>query len=231
MRGKIALTPELVARVERTEPDLGPEPGRALMTDGDYARACSAILNSHAGGDLWIFAYGSLLWRPGFEFVERKAAILRGWHRAFCILLKRFRGTPEQPGLMLALDHGGSCRGAVLRLASEGAREELEKLLRREVPFSDVANAWRWVEADISGERHKVLTFYAGIRRDDFYVRLPIHAQAHMLARAAGHGGSGAAYLQQTVVKLEELGIHDRYLWQLQHMVAHEIHQMFPNMT
>ena len=66
------------------------------------------------------------------------------------------------------------------------------------------------------------------MRRDVFYARLPIHTQAHMLARAAGHGGSGAAYLHQTVTKLEELGIHDRYLWELQHLVAAEIRAMSP---
>jgi cation transport protein ChaC len=64
------------------------------------------------------------------------------------------------------------------------------------------------------------------MRRDRFYVDLPLHAQAHMLARAAGFGGSGAAYLHNTVMKLEELGIHDSYLWELQHLVAAEIREM-----
>jgi cation transport protein ChaC len=140
--------------------------------------------------------------------------------------LSRFRGSPEQPGLMLALDTGGSCKGEVYRIDAASAQLQLDKLLRREVPFRRISSAWRWVDVDIAGARQRALTFYAGMRRDRFYVDLPIHAQAHMLARAAGWGGSGAAYLHFTVMKLAELGIHDTYLWELQHQVAAEIRQL-----
>lgn len=228
MRRKLVLTPELVARVDRKVPQdhLPPDPDREPMTDADYAEAVSRILEQHGPGTIWVFAYGSLLWNPGFTFAERRTATLRGWHRAFCMKLSRFRGSPEQPGLMLALDHGGSCKGEAYCIAEEGVATELEKLLRREVPFRRIASAWRWVEVDIAGARQRALTFYAGMRRDRFYVDLPIHAQAHMLARAAGFGGSGAAYLHFTVMKLEELGIHDSYLWELQHLVAVEIENL-----
>jgi glutathione-specific gamma-glutamylcyclotransferase len=231
VRTKLVLTPELVARVDRKLPDPGPDADREPMTDTDYAATRDDVLHSLDGRTLWIFGYGSLLWNPGFDFVERLPARLRGWHRSFCIQLKRFRGSPEQPGLMLALDHGGSCKGEVFRVASGTEQAEIEKLLRREIPYRRLMRAWRLVEVDIHGKRQQVLTFYAGIRRDFFYVRLPIHQQAHMLARAAGHGGSGAAYLHQTVMKLEELGIHDTYLWQLQHLVAAEIRAMFPDLA
>ena len=229
MRRSVVLTPDLVARVERKVPQdhLPPDPDRVPMTDEDYALAVSAIMEANGPGDVLVFGYGSLLWNPGFEFEERRSAWLRGWHRAFCMQLFRFRGSPEQPGLMLALDHGGSCKGEVFRIARDKAPPEIDKLFRREVPYQRLARAWRFVEVDTGGTRRKALTFYAGMRRDRFYARLPIHAQAHMLARAAGHGGSGAAYLHHTVVKLEELGIHDTYLWELQHLVAAEIRAMF----
>ncbi len=232
MRGKIALTSSLVAHVDRTIPQehLGPDPSRVPMTEEDYAAAAADILAASGKGPLWVFGYGSLLWNPGFAFVERRAACLRGWHRAFCMQLLRFRGSPEQPGLMLALDHGGSCKGEVFRIDEASAPAEVDKLLRREIPYRRLARAWRWVDVDTGDRRQKALTFYAGMRRDRFYVRLPLDVQAHMLARAAGHGGSGAAYLHQTVMKLEELGIHDRYLWQLQHLVAAEIRTMFPDL-
>ncbi len=225
IRRSLVLTRDLVARVDRTVPQdhLPPDPDRVPMTDDDYAADVTLILDGHGPGPIWVFAYGSLLWNPGFLFDARKPARLRGWHRAFCMQLFRFRGSPEQPGLMLALDHGGSCKGEVFRIAQAGAADELGKLMRREVPYRRIASAWRFVEVDIEGSRQKALTFYAGMRRDRFYVDLPIHAQAHMLARAAGHGGSGAAYLHHTVMKLEELGIHDSYLWELQHLVAAEI--------
>jgi glutathione-specific gamma-glutamylcyclotransferase len=230
MRRKLVLTHELVARVDRTVPQdhLPPDANRVPMTDEDFAAVVAQIIQEHGPKPVWVFGYGSLLWNPGFAFEERRPARLRGWHRAFCMQLFRFRGSPEQPGLMLALDHGGSCKGEVFRIAGESAPQELEKLVRREVPYRRLARAWRFVDVDIHGERQKALTFYAGMRRDLFYARLPIHTQAHMLARAAGHGGSGAAYLHHTVTKLEELGIHDSYLWELQHLVAAEIRAMFP---
>lgn len=228
MRRKLVLTPDLVARVDRKVPQdhLPQDPDRVPMSDADYGEAVSRILSQHGPGPIWVFAYGSLLWNPGFDFAERRTAMLRGWHRAFCMQISRFRGSPEQPGLMLALEQGGCCKGEVFRIAEQGAAVELDKLMRREVPYRRLVNAWRWVSVDIAGARHKALTFYAGMRRDRFYVEYPIHAQAHMLARAAGWGGSGAAYLHHTVMKLEELGIHDTYLWELQHLVAAEIREM-----
>lgn len=225
MRRPVVLTPDLVARVERKVPQdhLPPDPDREPMSDQDYAEAVQAILSANGPGALRVFAYGSLLWNPGIEIEAREPARLRGWHRAFCMKISRFRGSPEQPGLMMALDHGGSCMGELFRIAETKAPAELEKLLRREVPYRRIATAWRWIDVNTIEGRLRALTFYAGMRRDRFYIRLPLHAQAHMLARAAGFGGSGAAYLHYTVMKLEELGIHDTYLWELQHLVAAEI--------
>ena len=233
MRAKLVLTPELVARVDRkiAQDHLPADPARVAMTDADFTTTVSDILASHGAGPLWIFGYGSLLWNPGFAFDARRPARLRGWHRAFCMELNRFRGSPEQPGLMLALEHGGSCKGEAFRVAEATAAVELEKLIRREIPFRRMAGAWRWVELDLEGGKHKALTFYAGMRRDVFYVDLPIHQQAHMLARAAGFGGSGADYLHQTVTRLDAIGIHDTYLWDLQHLVAAEIRAMFPDLA
>lgn len=230
MRAKLVLTPELVSRVERRIPQ-DPDPERVAMTDADYQAELNGILGSRDDGPFWVFAYGSLLWNPDFEFEERKPARLRGWHRAFCMKLSRFRGSEDQPGLMLALDHGGSCAGEIFRIADDAVEAQINKLVRREVPYTRRARAWRWVDADAGGARLRALTFYAGMRRDLYYVNLPIHAQAHMLARAAGHGGSGAAYLHQTVMKLDELGIHDSYLWDLQHLVAAEIRSLYPDLS
>ncbi len=233
MRGRLVLTSDLVAKVDRkvAQDHLPVDPTRAPMTDEDYAAAVEAVLAANGPGDLHVFGYGSLLWNPGFDFEERHPAWIKGWHRAFCMKLLRFRGSPDQPGLMLALDHGGSCKGEVFRIAGTKAPAEIEKLMRREVPYRRLARAWRFVGADMADGKVRALTFYAGMRRDLFYASLPIEQQAHMLARAAGHGGSGAAYLHQTVAKLEELGIHDSYLWRLQHLVAAEIRAMFPELA
>ncbi len=226
----LVLTSDLVAKVERKIPQdhLPPDPGRVPMTDADYAEAVAAMMAGKPEGSTHVFGYGSLLWNPGFDYVERRPLLLHGWHRSFCMKLSRFRGSPEQPGLMLALEQGGSCKGEIFRIAPGSEAAEFEKLMRREVPYQRLRRAWRWVEMRLDGRRTKALTFYAGMRGDVFHVSLPLKEQAHMLARAAGHGGSGAAYLHQTVVKLEELGIHDSYLWDLQHLVAAEIRTMFP---
>lgn len=228
----VVLTPDLVAKVERKVPQdhLPLDPGRVPMADADYAEMVAAIMASRPSGPAYVFGYGSLLWNPGFDYVERRPVWLRGWHRSFCMKLSRFRGSPEQPGLMLALEQGGSCRGEVFRLAEDSAAAQFDKMVRREVPYKRLRRAWRWVDVTVSGTKTKALTFYAGMRGDVFYFKVPLKDQAHMLARAAGHGGSGAAYLHQTVMKLEELGIHDSYLWELQHLVAAEIRMMFPEL-
>lgn len=230
MRGRISLTPELVAHVDRAVPQehLPDDPNRIPMTDADYEAALADILRGGGGGPTYVFGYGSLLWNPGFAFDDRQPAGLHGWHRNFCMKLFRFRGSPDQPGLMLALEAGGYCKGEIFRLPENRAAQEIETLLRREIPYRRLARAWRWVTVRAGGSSLRALTFYAGMRHDHFYAKLPIEAQAKMLARAVGYGGSGAAYLQQTVAKLEELGIHDRYLWRLQALVAQEIHKMLP---
>jgi cation transport protein ChaC len=231
MRAKLVLTPDLVAKVDRKVPQdhLPDDPGRVRMTDADYAETVAAAMASHAERPIWVFGYGSLLWNPGFDFIARRTAVLRGWHRDFCMQISRFRGSPEQPGLMLALEPGGCCKGEAFRLDDANPAAEIEKLFRREVPYRRLASAWRWVHLDIDGERQRALTFYAGMRGDLFHVKYPIQQQANMLARAAGYAGSGAAYLQQTVAKLEERGIHDTYLWELQELVAAEIRKMYPH--
>ena len=223
---KIRLTAEIVALVDRTEPDPGPDAERVPMSDEDYAAAKAHILALNGPGPLHVFGYGSLLWKPGFEHEQRQPASVHGWHRSFCMLLKRFRGSPERPGLMLALDHGGSCRGEVFRISSGQVPAQVEKLLRREIPYRRLARAYRFVTAKTPEGPVRALTFYAGMRRDFFFVAHAIDDQARLIARAAGHGGSAAAYLFETVRKLEELGIHDRYIWHLQELVAEEIRSL-----
>src|SRR4030095_8156594 len=132
---KLRLTPELVALIARKVEDGGPAPGVVVHNDADYEASLQALLaaGSWQGEDVWVFAYGSLLWNPAFEVTEQSAAVLPGWHRAFCIRLTRFRGTPEQPGLMMSLTPGGSCRGALLRIPGASVESDLRKLWRREM--------------------------------------------------------------------------------------------------
>jgi cation transport protein ChaC len=218
----MALTPELVARAARVVEDAGPSPGAVYLTDAEYDRIVGDALADRAG-DLWLFAYGSLLWKPSFDFVERRLATVRGWHRAFCIRVARFRGTRDRPGLMMALDRGGQCRGMVFRVPAAKAEPVLHGLFRRELVVKPPGTPPRWVSALTDAGPLAALTF-AVDRASPFYSgRLPPDAVAEVLATAAGHWGSGAEYLYNTVSHLEALGIRDRNLWHLQALVAQRL--------
>lgn len=220
----MSLTPDLVARVHRNVPDLGPMPGATPMTDADYAAyLAQALAPVPPGSDVWIFACGSLIWRPEFPIAEQRPALLRGWHRSFCLRLVRYRGTEDCPGLMMALDRGGSCLGVIQRLNGMDAPEHLDLLLRREISVKPATNRPRWVTVECDGERRRAIAFV--VHRDGFAYAGPhsLEETAAVLARACGHWGSGAEYLMNTVAHLEALGIHDRYLWRLQALVAEKI--------
>jgi cation transport protein ChaC len=224
-RRTIRLTPELVARVHRDIADSGPAPGFGHMGEEDYDQLRDELLRDFsAKDDLWVFAYGSLIWRPCCEIDGQELARLNGWHRKFCIKISRWRGTPDNPGLMMALDRGGSCCGVVQRLPASTARERLGQLLRRETSSKQhPTNRPRWVSVDVGGERRRAIVF-AVVRSSPYYSGdLSMEEMAAILAQAVGHWGSGAEYLMNTVQHLEQLGIHDRNLWRLQELVAERI--------
>lgn len=222
----MALTAELVARVERTERDTSPEPGLTLLADADYDGIVEGLLKQHTPETLWLFAYGSLIWKPEFTSLEHRRAVAYGWHRSFCLTLKSWRGTPEVPGLMLALDRGGCCEGVAFRLPDNDHHDQLRRLVRRELGYREDVAATRWINIRMEGESARALAFYAGPRGDDYSSGRTQEEVARILASAAGHMGSCAMYLYQTVTKLEEYGIHDRRLWHLQELVAQNIQRM-----
>ncbi len=94
----------------------------------------------------WIFAYGSLIWKPEVPVVERRVAVAEGWHRAFSLRIEHFRATPDQPGYMMCLDRGGRCEGVVQRLPDEGLAQHLHKLLFREIGSHEALEGTRWIE-------------------------------------------------------------------------------------
>ena len=223
MNFPMALTAELVARCQRAEPDPGPEPGYTYFTDEQYDAAASALLQRKPPGPLWLFAYGSLIWKPAFAAAEHRRATAFGWHRAFCLELTRWRGSPQQPGLMMGLQRGGCCRGLAYRLPDGDHAGQFGQLLRREVGGDEEMHTVRWITVDTEQGRLPALTFWADPSGLNYSVRLSLDRVAEILARACGHIGSGADYLLQTVSKLEEFGIRDRHLWRLQQLVANEI--------
>ena len=223
-RHEMSLTADLVALVHRSVADPGPSPGFEPLTDNDHDERRNTLLASHRkNDDLWLFAYGSLIWKPACEVDVQDHALLRGWHRKFCLRLLRFRGSADCPGLMMALDIGGSCRGVVQRIPAKHVEERLDQLLRRETSVKPASNVPRWVTVETDSGRRRAIAFAINRKGPTYAGPHTLEETADILARACGHWGSGAEYLMHTVAHLEDLGIHDRYLWKLQELVAERI--------
>ena len=223
-RHEMSLTADLIALVHRPVSDPGPPPGFEPLTDRDHDERQAALLASHPkGADLWLFAYGSLIWKPACEVDGQRHGLLRGWHRRFCLRLVRYRGSADCPGLMMALDLGGSCRGVAQRIPARHVEERLGQLLRRETSVKPASNVPRWVTIETDIGRQRALAFTINRKGQTYACPHTLEETAGILAKACGHWGSGAEYLMHTVAHLEDLGIHDRYLWRLQELVAERI--------
>jgi glutathione-specific gamma-glutamylcyclotransferase len=177
-------------------------------TDAEMAALLDAILAEHdPAQDLWVFGYGSLIWNPAFEFVEKQAALLHGWHRRFCLKMFMGRGTLETPGVMLALDHGGACRGVAFRIAAEMVREELGILWQREM-YGGAYHA-RWVTLQAGGKKFRAVAFVINKHHPRYLKELSVEQTAALIATGCGTLGTCREYLENTVVHLRELGLAD----------------------
>ena len=186
------------------------DPSLKVATDEEHAASISAMLKARpdAPGDVWIFAYGSLIWNPTIHTLERRRAELRGYHRRFCLWTHLGRGTPDCPGLMLAIERGGSCRGIAYRIAKAQAEAELMLLWRREM----VTGAYqaRWVKTVTPEGPVAAIAFTMNAKHERYAGRLPDAQVAAIIARAEGPLGSCSKYLFSTVEHLHKLGIRDR---------------------
>src|ERR1700748_3224993 len=160
--------------------------------------------------DLWVFAYGSLIWNPIFGVAERRTASLSGFHRSFCLESTFGRGSSSNPGLMLALDIGGSCDGVALKLHRMGRNAELQLLWRREMLTFSYRPLWIMAHSALGPIR--ALPFVANRSAKNYLGRLPDVDAASRIASAAGLLGSNLDYLQSTHAGLAEHGIEDPYL-------------------
>lgn len=166
---------------------------------------------------LWVFAYGSLMWQPGFPFAEARRARLEGYHRAFCIYSLHYRGTQARPGLVLGLQRGGTCEGVAFRVADEEARAVRAYLHARELIYGVYREAM--VPADLIGpgeaQRVDVLTYIAETGHPSFAGHIPMVRRAAIIRAARGRSGSNLAYFVATLRKLRELGIRQADLERL----------------
>jgi cation transport protein ChaC len=184
------------------------------LSEAELRSTRAALLAGHpAGQDLWVFAYGSLIWNPACHFAERRMARLLGYHRQFCLWTSLGRGSPVRPGLMLGLEHGGSCVGVALRIEAGAIDSELEVIWRREM----VTGAYRpcWVPLRTGEGPLRAIAFVINRRHERYARALPEEQVVATIAHAAGSLGACCDYLFNTVAHLEELGIHDRRLRRL----------------
>jgi cation transport protein ChaC len=169
-------------------------------------------------GDLWVFGYASLIWRPEFDAAEHRPALVRGWHRALRMRSRINRGTPEQPGLVFALLPGGACRGVVYRLPMRQAHAELGRLWAREMP-TGVYDA-RWLPAVTPQGRVGALAFTLSRRSEACHGPIADDHMLHILRHARGRYGTTLEYLAQTARALRETGVRDREIERLMALAA-----------
>ena len=172
-----------------------------------------AWLADHRDRDLWVFAYGSLMWDPGMEFAEVRRGAVTGYARSFCLWDDGARGTKAQPGLMAAIDAGAGCEGLVFRIEKDKLEHETFVLFRREM----IAPAYRpvWVEVATAEGTVRALGFAANHDSEDIVTGIALDEQARMIAYAEGLLGSNFAYLDDMHAHLALLGIEDSYVREL----------------
>jgi len=161
-------------------------------------------------GDLWIFGYGSLMWDPGFPHVASLPALVYGYHREFCIYSSRWRGSPEQPGLVLGLDRGGACRGVAYRIAAPHVSRSLDVLWEREMRRGVYHP--RLLHARLPARGARVLAFVANPKHPGYAGTLPTERTAELIANCHGDRGPNVEYLARTLKHLADLGVRDHHL-------------------
>lgn len=163
--------------------------------------------------DLWVFGYGSLMWRPGFSYEEAVPALLHGAHRSLCVYSWVHRGSRERPGLVLGLDRGGACKGMAFRVAAKNREEVIAYLREREQVTMIYKEAIRALRLeDGFATRTQALTFLVDREHDQYAGVLPRENLLHVVREAQGQSGANPEYVINTANHLEELGIHDPVL-------------------
>src|ERR1700716_3194849 len=167
-------------------------------------------------GDLWVFGYGSLMWRPGFDFIEQVPARLIGEHRALCVYSFDHRGTPEKPGLVLGLDRGGACRGIAFRIAAKLRSRTVEYLRGREQTPNVYREVMRsvWLENE-ARQRVSALAYVVDRGHVQYAGRLSLAEQLRFVQQGHGQSGANREYVLSTVKAIEAEGFRDTQLHQL----------------
>lgn len=165
------------------------------------------VLTGRWDDDLWVFAYGSLMWDPALHFAEVRRARLEGYQRRFCLEMTFGRGTHERPGLTLGLVPGAGCEGLAFRIPADRIEVESEIVWRREVLFEGYVPTFASIDT-VRGEE-EALIFATDTTSEHYVGQLGFEEQARRMAHASGDLGSGFEYLENVVEQLTAVGIED----------------------
>ena len=191
-----------------------PQTDVTWLTDAERDASMWQTLAGWQGDeDLWVYAYGSLIWNPEFEFVEQRHSILRGHHRALCLWSRVNRGTPELPGLVFGLDRGGSCRGVSYRIRARDVPDSFKALWRREMATG--AYHPRWLRCATDSGHVRALAFVMDRQNPGYVPDLTEEHAVEIVCRASGRYGPCIDYVVQTHQALEAAGIRDGRLARL----------------
>lgn len=220
---RLALESKLLQQL-LAHPDLDLK----IWSDQELQLSIQNTLRQKSSKELWIFAYGSLIWNPIFNYCDRRIATVEGWQRKFCLLAPVGRGTIDNPGLVLGLEAkaGASCQGVAYRLQiDENMMSELLLLWRREMVVGSYIPTWISSKSKKShlstakGLATEILTFTVNPQHPTYVKNLPVEKMVESLATAKGSIGSSAEYLGKTVQGLLAAGIEDQALIELDHLV------------
>ena len=199
-----------------------PPPANTFLRWTEQERLASletALKDWRPGQDLWIFGYGSLIWRPEFEFVEQRAASLEGYHRSLCLWSRINRGTPETPGLVFGLEQTGVCQGMVFKIAGQNVEQTFDAVWKREMGTGAYLPSWLTCATPLGNV--KAMAFVID-RNGPAYVKQPPEDDlVESICRAYGTYGSCFDYVTQTAVSLKAAGICDEHLAALTERLIH----------
>lgn len=177
-----------------------PEPEQPHMADASGAK-----------DDLWVFGYGSLMWRPGFDHIERRSGLIRGFHRSLCVYSFHHRGTPQEPGLVMGLDRGGSCRGAAFRVSADSRDDVIAYLREREQVTGVYLERYTAATLD-NGQAVKAVTYVVDRSHEQYAGRLDVDQVVALVRRSKGVSGYNPEYVRNTQSHLADMGIRDPWL-------------------
>ena len=198
-----------------------PAAAKALTPTELLASLRAALDPWEPGSPFWIFAYGSLMWNPEFAWDARHVATIRGYHRSFGIWSRINRGTPENPGLVLTLECGGSCRGLIYRIQPDRVQEEMQRIWKREMTFGSYRP--KWLNCVVGDETIKALCFTVNRACSGYAGQIPQEVVVEAIANAAGRYGPAHDYLFKTIETLHAHGIRDVRVEQLASLVKARI--------